>query len=160
MNIQYQDMKNNYQAEKDGYQMERETHQKEEIKHRKENIKFLKEEIKLNELKKIPQEWKQHYLAQLWKENNTTLYNAMEKAINFGLVDYTDRFFNFKCAVGCVGLFFAEAGYTDYKFIKSYIKINNKEPAKTSLENCKKNVHPSEWKKLKESIFTPEKPVK
>jgi hypothetical protein len=109
------------------------------------------------EKKEIPDKpptWEIHYMARLWENEYKPLFEVMGKAIEAGLVEYTnDRMFNFKCTAGCVGLFFKEAGYTEYKQISRFILINGVAPAKTTLENAGKNTPPSEWENIKKQFF-------
>jgi hypothetical protein len=100
------------------------------------------------------QSWKDHYMAQLWKNDYKSLFEAMDKAIKAGIVEYTNNgIFNFRCDAGCVGLFFKEAGYTENKQISRFVLINGTPPAKTTLENAEKNTPPREWENIKKIIF-------
>jgi len=95
----------------------------------------------------------QHYFLQILKNDAKQAFEVMKNAIQKGLVEYKDNYFNFKCDKGCVGLFFAEAGYTDYKRISQHIRINGEKCDLITLQNAKKNTPPHEWQEIKRIIF-------
>jgi hydroxymethylpyrimidine pyrophosphatase-like HAD family hydrolase len=99
------------------------------------------------------QEWENHHLAQMWKNENKILFAAMQKAINIRLVIFTGCHFDFNCDKGCVGLFFKEAGYTEYKHLNSIVLIKGEKPKNTTLQNATSNAPPVQWEKIKNQIF-------
>jgi hypothetical protein len=80
-------------------------------------------------------------------------YEAIKRAIYHSIVVVERGSLNFKCARGCVGLIFFEAGYTAYKSINPYILINGKPPAKSTLQNGIKNTPPKQWEHIKKLLF-------
>lgn len=101
---------------------------------------------------------KNHYLMQRLKLESPITYKAMCKALEDEFVTFDQGQFDFHCDKGCVGLFFKEGGFTEYKTLKEYILIKMEPPAETTLENCTKNTPPKSWKIIKEKYFdTPTK---
>jgi hypothetical protein len=101
---------------------------------------------------------KKHYLMQRLESESPITYKAMCKALGDGFIKFDQDYFDFHCDRGCVGLFFKEGGFTEYKTIRECILIKGESPAKTTLENCAKNTPPKSWKGIKEKYFdTPAK---
>jgi hypothetical protein len=98
------------------------------------------------------QEFEQHYFIQTLQKNAPQAYEVVKRLIDAKIVEYTNDYFNFKCAKGCVGLFFANSGYTDYKTISRFILINGDKCKLSTLYNCKKNTEPKEWKELEKYL--------
>jgi len=94
-----------------------------------------------------------NYFLKMLKNEYPTAYTAVKNGITAGIIEYKNTRFNFKCDKGCVGLVFSEAGCTEYKKIRRYILINGEEPAENTLKNCKKNVQPKEWERIKTIFF-------
>lgn len=97
--------------------------------------------------------YEEHYFMQTLKHDAKQAFEVMKKAIQKGLVEYKDNYFNFKCNKGCVGLIFAETGYTDYKRISQHILINGEKCDLITLQNTKKNAPPKEWSNMSKILF-------
>jgi hypothetical protein len=82
----------------------------------------------------------------------------MQEALADKFITFEQNSFNFICDKGCVGLFFREGGFTEYKTLNEYVLIKGRTPVKTTLENCRKNTPPKSWERIKEKYFgTPTK---
>jgi hypothetical protein len=96
----------------------------------------------------------EHYLMQILRIEAKQAYEYMKKAIDIRLVQYTsDGLFNFQCDKGCVGLFFSTVGYTDFKRISPWIKINNEPCNVGMLQNGAKHGKTDEWDSISKIIF-------
>jgi uncharacterized protein YnzC (UPF0291/DUF896 family) len=96
-----------------------------------------------------------HYLMMRLKTESVRTYNAMKIAINtLKIIEFDDLYFNFKIKANLVGLFFKEGGFTEWKTIIQYIKINGKIlTTDNTLKNAKEGKDISEWLGLKEQLF-------
>jgi hypothetical protein len=97
--------------------------------------------------------YEKHYFMIILKMDSNQAFKVMKTAIQKGLVEFKDNYFNFKCDKGCVGLIFAEAGYTDYKRISQHILIHGEKCELITLQNAKKNTPPKEWDSLSKILF-------
>ena len=110
--------------------------------------------IRKNELIEEPSEnYENNFFMILLKNTAQTAYKRLKKALVIKLVVYENGYFNFKCAKGCVGLFFSEAGFTDYKRIEQHILINGEKPKRITLVNSKKNPPPKEWDIIEKQLL-------
>jgi hypothetical protein len=126
----------------------------------KENEEAIINEIEERTKKKInlQNNVENHILIQRLKTESPITYKAMCKALGDKFITFDRGHFDFHCDRGCVGLFFREGGFTEYKTLKEYIMINGNPPAKTTLENCTRNAPPQSWQEIKERYFdTPTK---
>jgi len=99
--------------------------------------------------------YENHFFMILLKNIAPFAYQAMKKALSINFVVYENGLFNFKCAIGWVGKFFREAGYTEHKTISQYILINGKTPKGSSLKNAaNSNTLPNEWEAKRKQIFS------
>jgi hypothetical protein len=96
---------------------------------------------------------KNNFFMLLLKNSSPATYSAMLKALETGLVTFDNKLFDFHCAIGCVGLFFAEGGFTENKTISRHILINSSPINVTALKNGKKNTPPKEWESIKSRYF-------
>ena len=102
---------------------------------------------------KLTDNYEDHIFMRLLKEDSSKTYNTIKKAIDIKLVVYENGLFNFKCERGCVGAIFCEAGFTESKRINPYILINGKPPAKSTIQNGRKNKEPKGWMQIKKELF-------
>jgi len=102
----------------------------------------------------FPGNYLNHTFMKILKDESPPTYDAMRKAIAIRLVVYENGIFNFKCAKGCVGLFFHTAGFTRHKMISNYIMICGEKPGKSTLKNGVKNAAPFEWENLEQQLFS------
>jgi hypothetical protein len=99
-----------------------------------------------------------HILMQRLKTESPITYKAMCKALDDKFITFDQSCFDFHCDRGCVGLFFREGGFTEYKTLRSYVLIKGNPPAATTLENCTRNSPPKSWQTIKKRYFdTPTK---
>lgn len=96
--------------------------------------------------------YKSHYFMVSLKNDAKNAYDAMEKAIKSGLVNFKNDYFDFICDKGCVGLFFREGGFTEYKKISRFTRVKGEEIRLITLQNCPSNTPPAEWEGIK-SIY-------
>jgi len=108
-------------------------------------------EIKADQLNDI--DYERNIFIQMLKEHSPPTYRAMKKAIETELVEYNDKYFNFRCSKGSVGLFFGKTGYKNYKIICQYVLINNDTCEQITLQNWNKNDPPKDWQTIEKNIF-------
>jgi hypothetical protein len=94
-----------------------------------------------------------HILMRRLKDESNMTYQAMKEALKTKEITFKDGLFDFNFDRGCVGLFFREGGFTEYKTLKMYVLIKGKPPAGTTLENCTKNTPPKSWEKIKRRYY-------
>jgi hypothetical protein len=96
-----------------------------------------------------------HYLMHVLKNEAPLGYKAMQNALKCGLVvfDHAKNAFNFCMDKGCVGLIFADAGYTEYKTIARYILLNGKPCKLITLQNAVKNTPPKSWQGIEKILY-------
>jgi len=97
--------------------------------------------------------YQNNFFMQILKNDAKQAFECMKKAIQNGLVEYKNNYFNFKCDKGCVGLFFSEAGYTDYKRASQHILINDEQCNAQTLSNGVKQGKTKGWDNISKIIF-------
>jgi hypothetical protein len=98
-------------------------------------------------------EIEKHYLIRLAEQEYPILHQAMKKAFEAKFIVLNNNLFDFQCDRGCVGLFFSEGGYTEYKALGRYILIKGEKPEETTLRNGTKNTPPKSWERIKKLFF-------
>jgi len=98
-------------------------------------------------------DYEKNIFIQILKKDSPKTYKAMKKAIESELVEYTDKYFNFRCSKGSVGLFFGKTECKDRKLICQYVLINNDPCELVTLGNWKKNTKPEDWERIEKVIF-------
>jgi len=109
-------------------------------------------EIKADQLNDL--DYEKNIFIQMLKEQSLPTYRAMKKAIETELVEYNDKYFNFRCSKGSVGLFFGKTGYNNHKMICQYVLINNDPCEQITLRNWNKNDPPSDWQTIEKNIIS------
>ena len=94
-----------------------------------------------------------HYLMTRLEEEAPTAFEAIKKAIAIGIVEYDNKFLNFKCSKGSVGLIFSQGGFIEIKAINQHILINGKPPEKSTLKNGRNNTPPKDWPNIEKQLF-------
>jgi len=109
-------------------------------------------EIKADQINDL--DYERNIFIQMLKEQSLSTYRAMKKAIETELVEYNDKYFNFRCSKGSVGLFFGKTGYNNHKMICQYVLINNDPCEQITLKNWNKNDPPSDWQIIEKNIIS------
>jgi hypothetical protein len=98
-------------------------------------------------------DFEQSFFIQTLKNKSLPAYKAMKKAIETDLVEYNDKWFNFRCSKGSVALLFGETGYKDYKTIRQFVLVNNDPCEHSTLKNWKTNPPPDDWLEVQRIIL-------
>jgi hypothetical protein len=88
------------------------------------------------------EDYEKNSFIQILKHTSPPTYEAMRKAIGIELVEYNNKYFNFRCSRGSVGLFFGKSGIKQQymrNMICQFVLINNDPCELITLRNWKKN---------------------